>query len=326
MASEDGLREKVGRKLTKRRKEPKRVSMDIPERFKDGDDAEEDVTAPKSKETMAMNQSLFSMITRAGGRSQADLRTMHEVDSGDSDEEGAASPRYHSMDGAARLSRLSTIKTWDETAEAEDTIQKDTKHRRGLSEHKLLKSLPRLNITRKASKKGSSSDRMSSSQILPPRSTESEPTDSAPEDILVRQKGKAKAKVLPDSEVKKLPAEPRRGRLGSTASSSKAKGPVTLARRLQEIFEFESLEEVISGSCLSQSLTNCVNSRRISLLALAEHPSPRLYVHNTETHLLLCVYSEETCEPPSPSFILSPRWCHLYVRISLLTRIFWALF
>ncbi|KAF2495161.1 UDP-glucose:sterol glycosyltransferase [Lophium mytilinum] len=240
MASEDGLKEKVGRKLTKRRKEHKRVSLDIPERFKDGEDAQEDVTAPKSKETMAMNQSLFSMITRAGGRSQTDLRTTHEVDSGDSDEEGGPSSRYHGLDGAARLSRLSTISTWDNSAgTSEDTKEKDSKHRKSLSENKLLKSLPRLNIKRRESKKDRSSDPMSSSQILPPR-----PTDASEENILDKQK--IRTKVLPEPEAQRLPLEPQRSRHGSTSSSSKAKAPVTLAQRLMEIFEFDSLEEVIS--------------------------------------------------------------------------------
>ena len=64
------------------------MSLDVPERFKDGDDAQEDVTAPKRNNAMSMNQSLFSMIARAGQHSQTDLGAMHEADSGDSEDEG----------------------------------------------------------------------------------------------------------------------------------------------------------------------------------------------------------------------------------------------
>ncbi|OCK82777.1 glycosyltransferase family 1 protein [Lepidopterella palustris CBS 459.81] len=244
MASEDGLREKIGRKLTKRRKDPKRVSLDIPERFKDGDDAQDDVTAPKSKEALAMNQSIFSMIAKVGQQPQTDLRTMHEVDSGESDEEGGGEPHYHSLDGAARLSKLSTANDWEPSVVKDEASKgKETKHRRALSEHRLLKSLPKLSIkNRKDSKRQSlTGGTMTSSQILPPRPTEDDSTSTSPDEFTQQRRSKTKISE-PDSE-KALPVS-RRSRHGSTAS--RTKGPITLAQRLKEIFEFETTEEVIS--------------------------------------------------------------------------------
>lgn len=296
MASEDGLREKVGRKLTKRRKDAKRVSLDIPERFKDGDDAQDDVTAPKSKETMAMNQSIFSMIARAGQQSQTDLRTVHEVDSGESDEEGGDQAHFQSLDGAARLSRLSTANTWEAPGMDEEVSKdKEGKHRRGLSEHRLLKSLPKLSMkTRKDSgKENPSGGHMSSSQVLPARPTDEDSAGASQDETTQRRKIKMKDQGAPDAE--KLPLEPRRSRHGSTASASKSKAPLTLAQRLQQIFEFEALEEVISGLLLQPFPQLFTDRHRISLLAFAEYPSSGLYVYYSETHMLLCVHSQEIC-------------------------------
>lgn len=43
----------------------------MPERFKDGEDAQEDVTAPKTKNAMYMNQSFMSMIANVGSTSKS---------------------------------------------------------------------------------------------------------------------------------------------------------------------------------------------------------------------------------------------------------------
>lgn len=251
MASQDRGRERAGRRLTKKRKEPGKemrgVSLDIPERFKDGDDAHEDVTAPKRSDTMSMNQSLFSMIARAGQQSQVDLSTMHEVDSGDSDGEDARKAPYQSLEGAARLSRLSTTKDFhgmlgDLGPEKVEQI----KHRRALSEHKLLRSLPKLKMSNKRQSRSGAqpADQMSSSQFLPPRpseitSSEAQRTEKQP---------KAGTKVTPGEEiyVEKTRRPERSKRTTDATGLAKSKGPVSLATRIQQIFEFEEAEEVIS--------------------------------------------------------------------------------
>lgn len=223
------------------------MSLDIPERFKDGEDAHEDVTAPKRSNTMSMNQSIFSMIARAGQQSQTDLGAMQEVDSGDSDEEGKRTVQYHSLDGAARLSRLSSANDFQSPPDdLEGSRAPQSKHRRALSDHKLLRSLPKLRISSKKEVKseGQPSDQMSSSQFLPPRLPDDAPTETSQGE----PPSKHKSKGIPSQEIhveKRRPSD-RKSRLGSSAGIPKGKAPVTLAKRLQQIFEFEDLEEVIS--------------------------------------------------------------------------------
>ncbi|KAF3049515.1 Sterol 3-beta-glucosyltransferase [Didymella keratinophila] len=249
MASQDRGRARSNRRLTKKRrdseKEPRRLSLDIPERFKDGDDADEDVTAPKRKNTMSMNQSIFSMIARAGQHSQTDLATMQEVDSGDSDAEGKKRQPHHSLDGAARLSRLSSANDFqrrtDESQDEQPTQGKQ--HRRVLSGHKLLRSLPKLKSRKDARLEGQSADQMSSSQLLPTRPPLQEPPTMTPSEKL---KAKSKATSSEGTQVKKIKSSGRRSRHGSSAGTIKASTPVTLAQRIRQIFEFEDIEEVIS--------------------------------------------------------------------------------
>ncbi|KAF2739361.1 sterol 3-beta-glucosyltransferase [Polyplosphaeria fusca] len=244
MASEDRGRDRVSRKLTKKRKGSRKVSMEIPERFKDGEDAQEDVTAPKRKDAVSMNQSIFSMIARAGQQSQTDLGTMREVDWGDSDDE-AKRPPFPNLDGAARLSRLSTFNDFHTPQEDYgDTKALDGKHRRALSENKLLRSLPKLKISSKGKRESRAVDQMTSSQILPPKPVQEASVETSEDEPQLKRK----SKMMPgqDIQVEKRRPSSRRSRKGSTAGVVKAKAPVTLAKRLQQIFEFEEVEDVIS--------------------------------------------------------------------------------
>ncbi|KAL1609820.1 Sterol 3-beta-glucosyltransferase [Nothophoma quercina] len=249
MASQDRGRARSSRRLSKKRresqKEPRRLSLDIPERFKDGDDAEDDVTAPKRNNTMSMNQSIFSMIARAGQQSQTDLATMQEVDSGDSDEDGKKRQPYHSLDGAARLSRLSSANDFQRQTEGsqDEKPRQDRQHRRVLSGHKLLRSLPKLKSRKDARSEGQ--DQMSSSQLLPPRPPPSESPSATPSE---RSSKKAQVTASKDVQIEKPKPKSsgRRSRHGSSAGTAKPTASATLAQRIQKIFEFEDVEEVIS--------------------------------------------------------------------------------
>jgi sterol 3beta-glucosyltransferase len=227
------------------------MSVDVPERFKDGDDAQEDVTAPKRNNTMSMNQSLFSMIARAGQQSQADLGTMQEADSGDSEDEGKRQASYQ-LDGAARLSRLSSAN--DFQVATEDLNEGNTgkgKHRRTLSENKLLRSLPKLKVSsrKEGRPEGQRAHPMSSSQFLPPKPPPSQsPVASKKWSPKTKDKDKDKDKVGAgeDIHVEASSSAGRKSRNGSTAGLGKIQEPVTLAKRIQQIFEFGEVEEVIS--------------------------------------------------------------------------------
>jgi sterol 3beta-glucosyltransferase len=231
MASQGRERARSSRRASKKRrdseKEPRRLSLDVPERFKDGDDADDDVTAPRKNNTMSMNQSIFSMIARAGQQSQTDLATMQEVDSGDSDDEGKRRQPYHSLDGASRLSRLSSANDFPRQSEnpKDGESSHGKQHRRVLSEHKLLRSLPKLKGKKDARSESQFEDQMSSSQLLPPRPPPAESPSV--------QTGFARSLS-------------RRSRHGSSSATAKSPESVTLAQRLQQVFEFENAEEIIS--------------------------------------------------------------------------------
>ena len=244
MASQRGGGDSSGRRYSKKRKDSRkeahRTSLDIPERFKDGDDADEDVTAPKGNNTMSMNQSIFSMIARAGQQSQTDLGTMQEVDSGDSDDDRKRATPHHQLDGANDFPALLD----DHDPEREKTGK--SKQKQSLSETKLLRSLPKLKTSsRKAEiSEAQSTDQMSSSQFLPPQPSPAEsPTHSVKEHL-----SDSKIKLTPGEHayIEKGKSAGSKSRHGSSAGLVKGKTTMPLAKRLQQIFELDAVEEVIS--------------------------------------------------------------------------------
>src|SRR5437773_1129309 len=85
MAPVDELKKRTSVKLSKKKRGP-RQSVDIPERFRDGEDAQDDVTAPRGNSAQyIMNQSVFSMIAAAG--SKVDFHSRFDGDSSESEEE-----------------------------------------------------------------------------------------------------------------------------------------------------------------------------------------------------------------------------------------------
>jgi len=243
MSSDDNhLREKVGRRLTKKRKDQPRMSLDIPERLRDGDDAHDDVTAPKSRDTFNMNQSLFSMIAKAG--SQADLHgRIIQEQSSESEGEGASTKRvaqsaYDSRPGGPH-------RTLGQPQQAQG-------HRRKFSDNRLLRSIPKLNI--KSRKEGRSpapaapDETMSSSQILPPRPSQDNTERSAAPTVTsigsrrketLQQSGDAPSREDRQSRGAREEDGLSQSKLGTNSAS--------LAHRLRSIFQFEELEEVICG-------------------------------------------------------------------------------
>lgn len=239
MASEDGLRERLGRKLTKRKAGDRKVSMEIPEHFRDGDDAHEDVTAPKGKNAAQyMHQSIFSMITAAGGGAQVNYQSRFDDDPSESEEDGDGDRPEHTGQQAPMS---------DGTQENKQASQAPSSSRR---KSKLLRSIPRLNkMRRPKDQREPSTDLMSSSQILPPRK-QSE-VDAGNNDDTAR--GGSEAPVL--SRMMTARAEMEEADPESPVHQAKGEvdvgthsvaSPVSLAQRLKEIFDFDEPEEVIT--------------------------------------------------------------------------------
>src|SRR5438045_3903996 len=144
MPADADIKKRVVRKLTKKRREGHRVTMEIPDQFRDGDDADEDVTAPKGQ-SINMNQSVFGMIAAAG--SQVDFNARFEAPSSDDDDApGDASSRDDSVESANKTG----------TEEMVLARSRFDGHQRKLSENKLLKSLPTINIKSLKSRSGAS--------------------------------------------------------------------------------------------------------------------------------------------------------------------------
>ena len=93
MAPEEDLKKRMARKLTKRRKEGHQVTTEIPERFRDGEDADEDCTAPPESKAY-MNQSVFGMIAAAG--SQVDFNARFDAQSSDEEDDSGVPSSHNS--------------------------------------------------------------------------------------------------------------------------------------------------------------------------------------------------------------------------------------
>ncbi|KAI9754072.1 MAG: oxygen-dependent protoporphyrinogen oxidase [Chaenotheca gracillima] len=213
----------VARKLTKRR-DRSRHSIDLPERFKDGDDAQDDVTAPKSKDARYMNQSVFSMVAAAG--SKVDFNSRFDDD--DSDSDGGADPL-----GKAAQSDLS-----EDQAEEPIQVQKTRKHRRKLSEHRLLKSLPKLSLR-------TGKERNYLSRSTAHVGSDADSSDDAGSRATPRE-APVMSRMLEAEAQLHSSIGPRRLEDQTIREEDELDGENILARRLMEIFRFDKPENVIS--------------------------------------------------------------------------------
>jgi len=236
MAPDDDLKKRVARKLTKRRREGHQVTMEIPDRFKDGDDAEDDCTAPQGANPY-LNQSVFGMIAAAG--SQVDFNARFDGQSSDEEEDSAEAPSRSTSLQVKKTRRGRPVATAPAPALASTSEPK--RHRRKFSEHKLIRSLTRL---------------PSRSKSKTPPTTDSPPPEShheSPPEILVSRmpthtpvmsrmlEAKAEASLRPSFDLL------REGSGLTDDSDPGNKHSSSLAKRLMEIFEFENAEDVIEG-------------------------------------------------------------------------------
>jgi sterol 3beta-glucosyltransferase len=227
MSAEPDLKKRLGRKLTKKRPSGigPSVTMEIPDKFRDGDDVDEDVTAPKNP-ALNLNQSVFGMIAAAG--SQVDFNARFEAMS--SDDEDATEPS--SRDDTTEKGNRADME------EANTVRSRLDKHRRKLSEHKLLKSLPNLSIKNLRSKSNLSTERSPGGSRTESPSIQISAEHSRDRPVMSRRlEAEEQMAARPSFELPRRPIQPL-GTVDETPSSS-------LAIRLMEIFEFDKPEEVI---------------------------------------------------------------------------------
>lgn len=239
MAPQDDLQRMVGRKLARKRKPLRASSVKYPPRLKEGEDAQEDVTAAKGEPAQHMNQSVFSMIAAAG--SKVDFNKRFEDESSDSDDESTAS--VNPGDFEARSNHLRTQAPLDEQHEDNRLRGKPGSPLGNSAEHKGLRSLPKLDLrTIEEKSYMSQSLRLPSSEVLNQHrgSTGITPRDAPVMSMMLEAQAELGPSTPPSEETNDTGAEISHVTIGKDAATG-------LATRLMEIFGFKRAEEVVSG-------------------------------------------------------------------------------
>ncbi|KXJ89278.1 hypothetical protein Micbo1qcDRAFT_184542 [Microdochium bolleyi] len=255
---ESSTKRRVSKKLRKTRREGHQPTMELPERFRDdGDDNEEDVRPANNgaQGFMNMNQSIFGLIAAAG--STVDFSDRFDGQSSDEDDEDAdshdsADTKKHAPPGTSSGAHTIVL-----PKRSDSTDKKEKHHRRSLSGN-LLRSLPHLpklasRSLRKSSKLRSS--QLSSDGAKLPSSFSSSQQDSGalspPLQSPIEEKDRDGARLAPvmsrmleaRAEMSSRPSFDLERRSSDFRRGDD--GPSALASKLKEIFDFEQDEEVI---------------------------------------------------------------------------------
>ena len=251
------------RKLVKRRKNIPKSTINLPERFKDGADAQEDYLAPKSETAQIANQPVFSMIAAVG--SKTDFHTRFG-DVSDSEEDDAGSESSEAIVEGAEKPRRGRVSV--EPGGARESSE---------SRHGVFRSTPQLQL------------RIRSPKPPRPKADASESTSAVVETYTAH----AEMQMPPH-------VEPRMGQRWEKSAEEDAiedderrKSSMALATRLKEIFELADVKDVIAGT---RVLSN-VSWRRWPRLTWAEYPCWLLksvllqgYMYITDRHILFYAY------------------------------------
>ena len=234
MAPEPDPKKGNGRKLTKRRKPQRHSSIQYPDRLKEGDDVQEDVTAAKGQPAQYANQSVFSVIAAAG--SKVDFHSRFDDETSDSDGESGTKPPGISKNksASAQLEHAPNVH--------EDVRRKAAQSKQNPHERSLLRSLPKLNLRTIKEKNymSQSSLPLDSDHPLSANDHRAATPRDAP---LMSRMLEAEAQLNTSAE---LPSS-NTSQAQRTKVSDIDVGHSSLANRLKEIFGFERPEEVISG-------------------------------------------------------------------------------
>lgn len=247
---EDGLKKRIGRKLSKQPRQSNRLpSVHVPERFKYGEDANEDVTAPaRAGEGGAqyMNQSIFTMIAAAGSRTDFNARFDESSDSGEEDGPSQLNLTRGILQepGSVAQAQTSARSSFELDSLAGKPLEEDKAHKHAPSERRLLKSLPKLSLRSHKSKRPESRPPANIDDENSPVPHEYTP-DLTPQDVpMMSRMLEAQAELSVSdlgSEAMVISADMEKTR--DRASSSPA---TLLATRLMEIFGFDEPETVVA--------------------------------------------------------------------------------
>ena len=234
------------RKLFKRRPKDAAAGPEMPERLRCGDDAgEEEITATSEGPTMYMdmNQSIFGLIAAAGSR--VDFTDRFQPPSSDEEDGGG--------DGGSEADDEHVAKTtvFGRHARSGRSSGKQA-HRRKLSGHKLLRSLPALprlaksklrrDHTKAHAEHDDDDDKSDDGDSIAQSVGAAAADDKRPAPVMSRMlEAQAEMAARPSFEMEGLSDE--------VGAGDEDEGEVSpLARKLKEIFEFDESEEVIEGT------------------------------------------------------------------------------
>ncbi|CRL17650.1 GRAM [Penicillium camemberti] len=215
----------------------------VPDRFKDGDDAQFDFTAPprgmgsRDGNVHYMQQSLFSMIAAVGSKSDFHARF---DESSDSDGEMEEHPRIEQTSGklASRTLVPSSDSRQPSKISESNTLvleERGRRHQRTKSDNKLLQRLPRLDSEGGANE--SSNQPNSMLKVPPLRRTRSATPRAAP--VLSRMV-EAQSHFDSTPATPYLPSNPNKAMEDQPESSASA-----LSTRLMKMFGFAKPEKVL---------------------------------------------------------------------------------
>lgn len=261
--------------------------MDFPERLKqkEGDEEQEEDVVPFSlgqgyHSFVNMNTNILGLISAAGPKVDYHNRFAgysSEEDANDSDDEGAGRTE---QDGGITDPMAQTMVL------TQPASRKGKTHARRSSAHKLMQSVPILSrlSSRRSKKEGKKPER----QIQ----EESEPESSADENRLAPHmsrilEARAQVAARPSSDLERRPGD----REQRTSDLDERK-PTDLSKKLQDIFEFDEPEEVVSGQIMLGPDTSTEE-----LTCTAEYPCYLLqvvllqgYIYITSKHICFYAY------------------------------------
>lgn len=293
-----------GRKLTKRQREPGRIPMDLPERFKYDDDDDDQVheeVAPKMESAPFMHQSVFGMI--AAAQSKNDFRSAAQESDSESEEDCSRGAMGRDPPEELLLDTQRPVVLPDRSRHSKRLSDTSTSHTLSGLRPAPSRSMPKSAATRKTPLV-----QLSPLSSPAPASTPTATADATSRDVpVMSQMLEARAKADMDSSRATLIA-PKSGEHSLSASTSSShRASLQLPDALKDIFQFDEPEDVIAGKSqpLSPSAFTLMGGR-ISVLVSPECPSSRLHVHYPASHLLLRLPPTKGCtlkSSPVPYFI-----------------------
>ena len=302
MAPEEDFKKRIGRKLTKKRTFSRIPSVKLPEKFKDGDDAQQDVTATRGVNAQYMNQSVFSMIAAAG--SKVDFNSRFDDESSDSDEEQdeLAKPGVQEHPtGTPPKERV------EKSQGKEGTKAGPGQHRRKTSEPKLFRSIPKLKLrTTKEKNYMSQSSHLPFDEALSPTGSARSTT---PRDAPVMSRILEAEARLSSSPTNLEPVGKTIDKLQDVPEEDNSS---SLAIRLMEIFGYEKPEKVIAGRsfpCFSVASADCKPEYPCWLL---QSVLLQGYMYITENHICFYAYLPKKAVSCPPHACMIQQGAHIF--------------